>query len=568
VFPANDYCTRRFAAVCLLAGAVSIAFILQHTLYPYPAFLPWIAEYFLRTQDIAGALLLMALVVAALVAPTRSAALAVVEAMGRHPWRVATASFVLLCLGTFFIERDHPLPQDEYAALFQSRVFAEGRLTGQFPPDLLGRLVPPIYLNQFIYGSFQTGEVASSYWPGFALLLTPFTLVGAPWACNPLLASLALVLMARLAARLSGAPQATGWAMLVALASPQFTATGITYFSMTAHMLFNLAFVWLLQEPTTRRLVLAGLTGSFALVLHNPLPHTLFALPWIAWFAWQPARWRNLAALGAGYLPLAVLLGLGWPLVLTRLLGETSYSLFPGSGDAVRDIANFFWNWHIKVRSTLEVPHAAIAATRAAEFARLWNWTVPGLPLLAAFGWWLSRASWRPRLLGLSVASTLLGYLLIVYTQGHGWGARYLHPAWGALPVLAALALARVQPGSRCEQTPGYVASLALLTLVFATALRAYQIRDYIDGHLAKRPPVQDGVRQVVFVRDDGKGFNLDLVHNDPFLRGPVLTLLSYGTQSDERLIRKRFPDARLAHRDARGDVWVLEPPKRAGPAG
>src|SRR5215471_1592909 len=109
----------------------------------------------------------------------------------------------------------------------------------EFPPDLVARLIPSIYLNQFIYGSLHTGQVASAYWPGFALLLTPFSFIGAPWACNPLLASLALVLMARLAVRLSGEQQAGGWAMLLALGSPGFTGMAISYFSMTAHLLFN-----------------------------------------------------------------------------------------------------------------------------------------------------------------------------------------------------------------------------------------------------------------------------------------------------------------------------------------
>lgn len=558
--PATDYCIRRLVAASLGVAVFSIFFILHHTDYPYAPYLPFIAEYFLRTQDVAGAALLAALVVAALLAPTRPAALAVVEAISRHPWRVAAATFVVLCLGAIFIERAHPLPQDEYAALFQSRVFAEGRLTGQFPPELLGRLVPPHYLNQFLYGSYKTGEVASSYWPGFALVLAPFSFVHAPWACNPLLAALSLVLIGRLATRLSGSSQAGGWAMLLALASPAFTAMAITYFSMTAHLLFNLAFVWMLLQPTPLRLAGAGLVGSYALVLHNPLPHVLFAAPWIVWLALQPSRYRNLLALAAGYLPLVVALGFGWALLLSNLLGETPYGLFRYDGNPLHAVANFFWNWHIKVRSVVEAPGGSIVASRVAELVRLWNWAVPGLPLLAVAGWWLWRTNLHARLLGLSLLTTMLGYLLIAYTQGHGWGARYLHPAWGALPVLGALALVRIGPGTRCERCAGFVASLALLSLVFASALRAAQIQAYVDSHLAKRPPTIPGARQVVFVRATPRDYNADLVQNDPFLRGDVITLLSYGEENDARLVRARFPGARLVHSDERGQVWLLEP--------
>lgn len=553
-----DPWVRRFAAACLAMGAFSILFILHHTDYPYEPYLPYIAEYFLRTQDVAAAALLMALVAGALFAPTRGGALAVVEAMSRHPRLVACAAFVVLVLGALFIERAHPLPQDEYAAVFQSEVFAGGRLTGQFPPDLLGRLIPPHYLNQFLHGSFKTGEVASSYWPGFALLLTPFTFLQVPWACNPLLASLSLVLMSRLAVRLSGNAQAGGWAMLLALASPGFTATAITYFSMTAHLLFNLVFAWLLLERSSSRLFLAGLVGSFALVLHNPLPHALFALPWIAWLAVQPERYRHLLALAAGYVPLLMVLGFGWALVLSNLLGETPYALFPDNRNPVHAIANFLWTWHVKVRTIVEAPAGGIFAARLAELTRLWNWAVPGLPLLALLAWWRLRGAVGVRLLGLSFASTALGYLLIVYTQGHGWGARYLHPAWGALPVLGALALAGARPVASAAAA-GFVASVAVLSLVFATGLRAAQIRDYIDAHLAKRPPLVAGAKQVVFVRARPTNMNADLVQNDPFLRNDVLMLLSIDPETDVRLVRRKFPGARLAHSDERGTVWVLQ---------
>ena len=563
----SDARTRRIAAVCLLVGAVSILYILHHTAYPYPPYLRSITEYFLRTQDVAGSALLMALVLAALFLPTRPAALRFVEACGRHPWRVAAATFVLLCLGALFIQRSHPLPQDEYAALFQSQVFAAGRLTGQFPPELLARLVPPHYLNQFLYGSLQTGEVASSYWPGFAILLTPFTWLQVPWACNPLLASLALVLMARLAERLSGAPQAAGWAMALALGSPAFTAMAITYFSMTAHLLLNLLFAWLLLEPARARLVLAGAVGSLALVLHNPVPHALFALPWIVWLARQTSPHRKLTALAAGYAPLTLLVGVGWSIVLSMLRGEAFSGLYPADGSMFHAVANFLWNWHVKLLSVLALPGSEVLSWRLAELVRLWNWAVPGLLVFAAGGWWLSRGDFRPWLLGLSFITTVAGYLLVTYPQGHGWGARYLHSAWGVLPVLAALLLVRLSD-IRWGPAKTYIAILAVLSLLFANGLRAAQIRGYIDAHLAKRPPLVPGARQVVFVRAGPRDYNADLVQNDPFLRGEVTIMLSYGRERDAQLMHGRFPGARLVHDDERGQVWLIEPanlPSRAG---
>lgn len=552
---------RSLAALSLLVGVLSLIIILDYSGYPYPPFRSWITEYLVRTQDLTGAALLMALVLASCFAPTRNPALRLVEAISRHPWLTASITFVLLCLGTLFIEQNQPIAQDEYAALFQSRAFAAGRLTGEFPTDLIGRLIPTKYMYQFFYGSFATGQVASAYWPGFALLLTPFSLVNASWACNPLLASLALVLIGAIAVRLSGVPEARGWAMLLAVASPAFSAMAITYFSMTAHLLFNLLFVWLLLERSTARLLLAGAVGSFALVLHNPLPHTLFAAPWIVWLTLRPGGRRALLTLAAGYAPFALVLGFGWPLLLSDIQGNALHGIFPFDSNPVHRVANFFWAWHIKMRTALAGPGDEVLATRLAELVRLWNWAVPGLPLLALAGWWAARRDPRVLLLSLSLLCTAAGYLLIVFSQGFGWGARYFHPAWGTLPILAALALVSMRESYARARLYSYAAALAVLSLVFATALRASQIQDYLEVHLANRPPTLPGKRQIVFIAMDYNRYTPDLVQNDPFLRNRAWFLASRGPARDRALIHSRFPGARLVSDDRRGQVWQIDPP-------
>src|SRR5437016_2170778 len=77
----------------------------------------------------------------------------------------------------------HALAGDEHLVLLQAKAFAAGRLSAQFPPELLSWVVPRPYVNLWLYASPQTGAVVSVYWPGFALLLAPFALLGIPWAC-------------------------------------------------------------------------------------------------------------------------------------------------------------------------------------------------------------------------------------------------------------------------------------------------------------------------------------------------------------------------------------------------
>ena len=349
----------------------------------------------------------------------------------------------------------------------------------------------------------------------------------------------------------------TSQAMLLALGSPAFTAMAITYFSMTAHLLLNLVFAWLILSRTPLRLFLAGLVGAWALALHNPVPHALFALPWIVWLALQPQALRHLLTLTLGYVPLGAFLGLGWGLMLSEVQGATHYGLYPDAG-AQQRVANFVWEWFVRLHSALATPGERLLATRFAELARLWCWAVPGLLLFAAAGWWVSRRNVGARLLGISFVSTFAGFLFVGFDQGYGWGARYLHSAWGALPVLAAIALAAQAP-PRWSNLGRYVAGLALLSAVFATALRAGQIHDYVSAHLAQRPATLAGVRQIVFVRYDPTSYTADLVQNDPFLRGKIWYFFSLGPKVDEQLMHRRFPGARLVSREAHGETWRLD---------
>lgn len=542
------------AALTVFAGVLAILLILDLTQYPFEVVRIYIFHYLLRTQDIAGAVLVIAIALAALLPGTRSAALQLVDSFSRHPWAVAAASFVFICGAASIAAFNHPLAGDEHLAIFMSRAFAAGRLTGELPSELVFRLVPEFYQWRWLIVDEPTGRVASIYWPGFSLLLAPFSLVGAPWACNPLLAALSLVLMARIATRLSGVPQAGGWAMLFALGSPGFIGMAMSYFSMTAHLFMNALFVWLLLERTPRRLVAAGLVGSFALVLSNPVPHLLFALPWVASIARGAGGRRNFLRLALGYAPLALLLGLGWWLFLRDLQGKTPMSMHSADDEPLLRLANLAWSMFLELWKVFGLWDGALGS-RLLEQARLWSWSVPGLPLIAIAGWWLSRESREARLLALSLLFTLLGYLLVIFDQGSGWGARYVHPALSALLVLAALAMVRVSNPA----LQSYVVRVALLSLVFLNALRLFQIHLFMREQLEVRPPFEKGARQVVFIPANPLYYSQDFLQNDPFLREPVIFMASRGLARDAELIRRRYPGARLVYDQPNGQVWRLD---------
>lgn len=533
--------SRELALAGVLAALGCAAFMLLYTGFPQEPQRRYIFDFLLRTQDLPAAALAIFIAAAAAWPRLARPGAALAEAIGRWPWMTAGATFLALCAGQLLVVKNYALAGDEHLVLLQAKAFAAGYLTAQFPPELVQWVVPWPYLDRWLYASQQTGAVVSVYWPGFALLLTPFVALGIPWACNPLLASGGLMLIGRLARRLSDAPQAAGWAMLLALASPAFTSMALGYFSMTAHLFFALFYISLLLE---RRFFIAGVVGSFALILHNPWPHFLIALPWIGWIAWREG-WRVLLRLAAGYAPLALAIGIGWWLLMREVQGEL---WFAQAGDP-------FFRWQLQIGRVFTEPGAGTLAVRAAELAKLWLWTVPALPALMLAGWWIARREMPLRLLGLSFAVTLAGYLFVWFDQGYGWGVRYLHPALAALPVLGAVAMARLE----AEALRRYIGAAAFLSLTLATPLRWLQIESFMSEHLSRRPPFEQNTREIVLVKLDVDYYTQDFVQNDPFLREPVIFMLSRGREADEKLLRSRFPGARLAHEARFGQVWRLD---------
>jgi hypothetical protein len=508
-------------------------------------------------NDYPGAVCALLILVGAFFGSRYLPAQRMVRWAGDHPFVIALVTGALLALGTLGIYHNHPLAMDEYAAYFQSRAFAAGRLAGRFPAPLLDWLIPPGFQDYFLNVSRAAGTVAETYWPGFALLLTPFTWASVPWLCNPAISASTLLVIHRLALELFDDREAAGFALLLTVASPVIFANGISYYSMPAHLLANSVFALLLLHPAPLRAAAAGVVGSFALVLHNPVPHMLFAAPWLIWIATRRGGLRSLTALIAGYLPLCALLGIGWFLFSGHLIGEGLRSAAAAASPSHR------LQSMVKIFS---LPDATVLLARFIGIAKTWVWAVPGLMILATAGAIRWRHDALCRLLTASALLTLLGYFLVPVDQGHGWGYRYFHSAWMALPLLATAALFR--PASRAAETEhpprlfqdrgtqDFVAACILLTLIFGVGFRAWQIQDFIARDLSQMPHYKGTERRIVIIDSSSSFYGADLVQNDPWLRGNEVRMYSHGARADEQMMAKNYPELHRIYADRYGSVW------------
>jgi hypothetical protein len=510
--------------------------------------------------DYGATICALLILIVAILAPIGSPARSMFLWAGEHPMLVATLSLVLLVCGALGVYHNHPLSMDEYAVYFQSQVFAAGHLSGQFPLPVMDWLIPPAFQDFFLRVSHVTGQVASSYWPAHALIMTPFTLIGMPWACNPVLSALTLLVVHRLALYMFEDAEAAGMALLLTAASPVFFGIGISYYSMPAHLLANSLYALLLVRPTPAKAFAAGIVGSIALSLHNPLPHMLFAVPWLIWIATRQGGIRLLAALCAGYLPLCILLGLGW--------FEFSNHLRAGGQELVAkgDAAHRFKD----MLAVFSQPTATVLLSRSIALAKVWVWAVPGLLILACCGAVRGRGNITCRLLAASALTTLIGYLFFPQDQGHGWGYRYFHSAWIALPLLATAAMYRPtglkgMPGDSAAAsinifadpaTKSYVAACILLTLVFGVGQRAWQMQGFVADDLNQLPHYQGTERRIVLIDTRFSFYGADLVQNDPWLRGNEIRMFSHGVAEDGKMMAQYYPTWRMVYADLFGTVW------------
>jgi len=480
--------------------------------------------------------------------PVQRAALALADACGRNPYAAAGLTAAALAIGTHLLYHAHPLSMDEYAPLFQSTVFAAGEMHGRLPAPLIDWLVPKGFQRMFFAVDRPTGAIVSVYYPGMALLLTPFTALGVPWLLNPLLGGATVLVMHALGRTLFGSERAAGLAVLFTIASPAVTLNAVSFYSMPAHLLANALFALLLLRPTPRRALAAGVTGSIALVLSNPVPHLFFALPWIAWLAADSARRHLLVPLIAGYAPLCGIIGLGW----TYYLRGFGTALAQGAAEPLSLAARMF-------SGVLQVPTKVVLEARAVALAKLWLWAAPALLVLAGLGVWRLRNESGPWLvLAGSALLTFLGYLFVPYDQGHGWGYRYFHSAWSVLPLLAVAALYLPTGDLKRDGAAGYAAACALAGLLSVTVLQAVQQEHFVRQHLRQVPDPQGGQARVLFI-DASRGFyRIDLVQNDPFLRNRLLKFVSYGSAADEAMMREHFPDLSRLSSSERGSVWGI----------
>lgn len=466
---------------------------------------PFITLYFFRTQDLPAAVVIVALFAALRRAPAswdghpRDAA--AMERLERLPiWAVVAFVLMVGLLGTWLVFGDYPLSMDEFWARADGRIFASGHAMARIAPEW--RPYAPAMLPTFTRLWSADGLWASAYMPVNAAmqgLLGPLA--------SPLMAAAAVAIAADLARRLL--PEHRSAPLVCALfmaSSSQLLLTAMTPYAMTAHLAFNLAWLWLFFNGSRLAQAAAVPVAILAIGLHQLVFFPLFALPFVveAFFSGRRrAALVQTVAIGAGLLlwgsydailswwfhAVPVNQPRGTALVLARVIAMLdSFDLSSPGLMALNLIRAIVW------QNVLVVPLVLVVA----------------VPVLRKSG------PWRPMIAGVLLTVAVMTILLAF--QGHGWGYRYLHGLLGNLCLLATYAWFRLQ-----DRGEGRRALRAAFVAALAVSLALLPARAWLAARFTRPFRQADAAisridADVVLVAAPHHIYTVDLVRNDPLL--------------------------------------------------
>ena len=443
-----------------------------------------------------------------------------------------------------------PKGGDEVAYFFQSKVFAEGRLSAPVPP-----VTDPRGYFPFRHFIFRDGMWLIMYTPTHALAMAPFTLAGCSWLLGPLEGVLILIGMYLLVRTLSSELYART-SVLLLLLSPFYILMIPTHMAHNTNLLFVTWSLLLLAMGWKRdRALFSVLSGLLLGAAFTTKPYPIIA--WgISITIYMTTRGRkgirHLACMLVGSLPPAAYLlatnlyYTGNPLHTTYELARGGSLVGFGKGSAYYPIYGSFD--HTVVKGLRNVVQQFFVGSVA-----LYGWPgISGLPVLAGIwaGWKRKGFRW------LVLPPALLAAMLVAhYAPAIAYGPRHYFTMLPVFVFLSAYGLVRAAGSLRRRQgVTGsntvvlFVAGLFCISLFVylpeEISLRAgpWQAIDTDAHDLAvenARPPA------VVFMQADEHGYpNIcsGLLFNSPFLTGDYV-FCAHQTPDNDRGFMKLFPD-------------------------
>jgi hypothetical protein len=431
---------------------------------------------------------------------------------------VALAVTALGVAATHLVMHDLLFSMDEFSVDFQARIFAHGQTAAAvpWPWRSIGPALQPIFVS-FDAGS---GTWRSVYLPVYALLKAPFIAIGAGTLLNPLLTGLAVVALGLAARRIWPDERLRPWMAVALLAtSSEVIVTAGSGYAMPAHLLANVAWLWLALRGDRWSWAGALVVGALALGLHNPFPHALFVAPFLLRLL-RERRWGRLTSAVLVYGAAAAC----WLAFLVHVRPNAD-------GKSQPLLTLFAW------------PDLATALLHGMNLALLVTWNAPIMAILTLVVFLRLRQS-PPVIVDLAagVVITLLFFMFFPSTQGHGWGYRYAFQVLGSLALIAAEGIPPLVRALDARHARGWLVAGVAIALVVQLPLRLVQTERFVRPFAAGVAYVHSRPEPIVLVHGDSVWYGGDLVRNDPYLASPIVLRRNALAPTAIEQIKRAFP--------------------------
>lgn len=504
---------------------------------------PFFPEHFFRFQDISVAVLFAACWILAVrisggtIKWDRLASVRVATGW-QSPAALALCVVLVCAAGVWLIFGAYGLAVDEHWAQSDATVIGTG--APMVPIAEAWRDYAEALQSRFARIT-PDGWWASEYLPVNAAL----QYMGGTLA-SPLLAGWAVLVAAALARRLlPDAPAAPLLCALLMATSSQLLITGMTPFAMSAHLAFNLSWLWLFLHRDWRAQIAAMPLAVLAIGLHQAVFFPLFAAPFL-FEAWLNGRRRaavlQALIIGGGFVLWSAYDALVYAAMGLQPVTETASGT--GTGTTLL-FTRFLW-----LVTNFSPDNIGLMAMNLVRFVTWQNVLVVPLALFAATRVVREPGPWRAMLVGIGLTTAVVTVLLA--DQGHGWGYRYLHGYLGSLCLLATLGWYRLPAAVRMEGAARAVLGAGLVLSLLLVPLRAWQAERFVAPYVRANAAVAAIDADVVLVDAPRHFFALELLRNDPLLRNRPIRMVA-SALSDPQLAQlcRDYTVARFTDADA-----------------
>jgi hypothetical protein len=427
-----------------------------------------------------------------------------------------------------------PLPavHDEWAYVLQCEIFATGRWSAPSPPV-------PEFFEQFWV--FVEPVVASKYWPGHSLLMTPGCVLGMPHLVPLLLSALTGGLMFWLVARLSSRGVALlAWVLwCTSLPNLHFRASYFANVSTGALWVVALALAWCWQRNRRAQYLILMFAVLAWAVITRPMTGVVLSVPLVIWVLWSLRHDMSslIMPVGAAGLVLLVIPLWGWmtlgsPLKTPYTEYARLYFPFDRIGFTFNDetparqappemvrygrrLAGYF-----KSHTLTRLPETAIERLEALATQSFSGWRLVLVPLLALGA--ITAARRREAWLILPTASASMLFLAhLTFAHPPEWTHYYFE----AFPVAWVLVAVGGGAAMQWYRSPGIVRAtlIAILLSLTASDMLSAKVRSFAWHYRVRT--AMDRIettteRAVIFVQPETRWVSpFGLIQNSPDLQ-------------------------------------------------